>query len=155
MLSDGRGVACAFMPRDVGYINALARRRGYIHAFESDTKLVNELRRGTSNHLRVYPIHGRNKHIHFCCCGADLVSRTRTDVVCWQMLPQHLGTVRKMRGADEYVHGSKVLRLALLAILGFELDRRVVDAETLLENLFQSIEQYMMVVGAIDYNMRG
>jgi len=42
--------------------------------------------------------------------------------------------------ADEDVHGSKMLWLALLAILGFELDCRVVDAETFLNDLLQSVE---------------
>ena len=63
--------------------------------------------------------------------------------------------MRKMWRADEDVHGSKMLWLALLAILGFELDCRVVNAETFLNDLLQSVEQCVMVVRTIDHDMRG
>lgn len=53
------------------------------------------------------------------------------------------------------VHGLKVQRFARLTVLGFELNGDVIDTKAFLNGLFECVEQRVMVVGAIDHNMRG
>ena len=91
---------------------------------------------GTGNDRRVYPVHRRDEHVHVRHRCLDLVGRARANAVVRQMFAEHFGTVRKVRGTDEYVHGLKVGRLALLAILRFKLDSDVVDAKAFLNSLF-------------------
>src|SRR5262245_23944478 len=97
------------MSRHVGYIDSPRSRCGDIHAFESNAELVDELRRGMGNDFCIYAIHSRNQYVHCCRCGAHLVSRARTDVVCWQVPVEGLGAMGKIRSADEDVHNSEML----------------------------------------------
>ena len=80
------------------------------------------------------------------------VSPTRRCFSCaWRTL-LHSGS-GTCHARDENIHNLEMRRLALLAILGFELDSGVIDTKTVLDDLFEGVEQGMVVMRVIDHDV--